>query len=69
MDKIVDVAEDIESTLVATEGEAIGRKYSKNKILKKVIGRRCWLCEQHEESIDHLTSGWCPSLAKKKTNT
>ena len=41
MDKIVDVAEDIESTLVATEGEAIGRKYSKNKILMEVIDRRC----------------------------
>jgi len=33
--------------------------------LKKEIESKCQLCKQHEETIDHLTSG-CPILAKNK---
>jgi hypothetical protein len=36
-----------------------------NKILKKEMESKCRLCKQHEETIDHLTSG-CPILAKNE---
>jgi len=39
--------------------------YFKNKILKKEIESKCRLCKQHEETIDHLTSGR-PILAKNE---
>jgi predicted aconitase len=44
---------------------AISTKYFKNKILKEEIESKCRLCKQHEETIDHITSG-CPILAKKE---
>jgi len=37
----------------------------KNKILKEEIESKCRLCKQHEETIDHLTSG-CPISAKNE---
>ena len=48
-----------ESTTVATQDQAISTNYFKNKILKEKIESKCRLCKQHEETIDHLTSG-CP---------
>jgi hypothetical protein len=33
--------------------------------LKEEVDSKCWLCKQHEETIDHLTSG-CPILAKNE---
>ena len=33
--------------------------------MKEEIGSQCRLYKQHEETIDHLTSGW-PILAKNK---
>jgi len=33
--------------------------------LKEEIENKCLLCKQHEETIDHLTSG-CPILAKNE---
>ena len=33
--------------------------------MKEEIESKCRLCKQHEETIDHLTSG-CPILAKKE---
>jgi hypothetical protein len=43
--------------------QAISTNYFKKKILKQEIESRCRLCEECEETIDHLTSG-CPTLAK-----
>jgi hypothetical protein len=48
---------------VAGQDEVISKNYFKNKILKKEIEGKCRLCKQHEETIDHFTSG-CPILAK-----
>ena len=36
-----------------------------NKILTEETERKCRLCKQYEETIDHLTSG-CPILAKNE---
>jgi hypothetical protein len=52
-----------ESTIVAAQDKAISTNYFKNKILKEETDSKCRLCKQHEDTIDHLTSG-CPTLAK-----
>ena len=55
-----------ESTIVAVQDQAIiSKNYFKNKIMKEEIESKCRLCKQHEETIDHLTSG-CPILAKNE---
>jgi len=46
-----------ESTIVVAQSKEISRECFKNKILKKEIESKCRLCKQHEENIDHLTSG------------
>jgi hypothetical protein len=50
---------------VAAQDQAISTNYFKNKILKEEIESKYWLCKQHKETIDHLTSG-CPILVKNK---
>jgi hypothetical protein len=40
-------------------------RWQGNKLLKEEIESKCRLCKQHEETIDHLTSG-CPILAKSE---
>ena len=54
-----------ESTIVVAQDQAISTNYFKNKILKEEIEKKCRLCKQHEETIDHLTPG-CPILAKNE---
>jgi len=53
-----DIKGETESTIVAAQDHAISTNYFKNKILKEEIESKCQLCKQHEETIDHLTSGW-----------
>jgi len=60
-----DIKGETESIVVAAQDQAISTKYFKNKILKEENEGKCWLCKQHEEIIDHLTSE-CPILAKNK---
>ena len=60
-----EIKEETESTIVAAQDQAISTNHFKNKILKEDIQSECRLCKQHEETIDHLTSG-CPILAKNK---
>jgi len=43
---------------MATQDQAISANYFKNNILKEETENKCRLCKQHEESIDHLTSGY-----------
>jgi hypothetical protein len=47
------------------QDQAISTNYFKNNILKEEIESKCELCKQHEETIDHLTSG-CPILEKNE---
>jgi len=47
-----DIKGETESTIVAAQDQAISTNYFKNKTDSK-----CQLCRQHEETIDHLTSG------------
>ena len=54
-----DIKRETESTILAAQDQAISKNYFKNKILKEEIESKCRLSKQHEETIDHLTSG-CP---------
>ena len=60
-----DIKGETESTIMTAQDQAISTNYFKNKILKQEIESKCWLCMQHEETIDHLTLG-CPILAKNE---
>ena len=60
-----DVKGETGSTIVAAQDQAINTNYFKNNILKEEIESKCRLCKQHEETIEHLTSG-CHILAKKE---
>ena len=60
-----DVKGETESKIVADQDQTISTNVFKNKILKEEIESKCKLCKQHEETIDHLTSG-CPILAKNE---
>jgi hypothetical protein len=51
--------------IVAAQEQAISTNYFRKNILKEEIESKFRLCKQHEETIDHLTSG-CPILAKNK---
>ena len=52
-----------ESTIVAAQDQAISTNHFKNNNLKGEIESKCRLCEQHEETVEHLTSG-CSILTK-----
>ena len=60
-----DIKAETESIIVAAQDQVISKNYFKNKILKEQTESKCRLCKQHEETIDHLTSG-CPILAKNE---
>jgi len=54
-----DIKGETESTIVTAQDQAISKNYEyfKNKMLKEEMKSKCRLCKQHEETIDHLTSG------------
>jgi len=60
-----DIKGETENTIVAAQDQAISKNNFKNKILKKEIQSKCRLCKQHEETMEHLTSG-CPILVKNE---
>ena len=60
-----DIKGETESTIVTVQDQAISTNYFRKKILKEEIKSKCRLCTQHEETIDHLTSG-SPILAKNE---
>ena len=43
----------------------INTKYYATKILHTETDRKCRLCQQHDETIDHIISA-CPILAKEQ---
>ena len=58
-----DIKRETESTIESPQDPTINTNYFKDKILEEEISNKCRLRKQHEEAIDHLTSGW-PILAK-----
>ena len=57
--KFGDIKGETESKIVSAQDQEISTNYFKNKNLNEEIESKCRLCKQHEETIDHLTSG-CP---------
>jgi hypothetical protein len=55
--KYGDISGETENTVVVVQDQAISTNYFKIKILKEEIESKCQICKQHEETIDHLTSG------------
>jgi len=60
-----DLKAETESEIVAAQDQALETKYYATKILNTETDSKCRLCQQFEETIDHIISA-CPILAKKK---
>jgi len=62
----IDIKGETESTIVAAQEQAISTIYFKNKSWQEETDGKCQLHKQHEEIIDHLTTGYS-ILAKMNT--
>jgi hypothetical protein len=60
-----DLKAETESEIVAAQDRALNTKYYGTKILHTETDSKCRLCQQHEETIDPITSA-CPILAKEQ---
>ena len=56
-----------ESEIVAAQDQALQTKYYATKILSAETDSKCRLCQQFDETIDHIISA-CPILAKNSTH-
>jgi len=54
------------SEIVAAQHHALQTKYYATKILNAETDSKCRLCQQFDETIDHMISA-CPVLAKNST--
>jgi hypothetical protein len=60
-----DLKAETESEIVAVQNQALLMKYYATKILNTETDRKCRLCKQFNETIDHIISA-CPILAKEQ---
>jgi hypothetical protein len=60
-----DLKAETESEIVAAQDQAIQTKHYATKILNTETDSKCRLCQQFDETIDHIISV-CPILAKKQ---
>ena len=60
-----DLKAETESEIVAAQDQALQTKYCATKILSTEIDSKCRLCQQFDETIDHIIST-CPILAKEQ---
>ena len=60
-----DLKADTESEIVAAQDQALKMKYYATKILSTQTNSKCRLCQQFDETIDHIISA-CPILAKEQ---
>ena len=60
-----DLKAETESELVAAQDQALQTKYYAAKILNTETDSKCRLCQQFDETIDHIISA-CPILAKEQ---
>ena len=59
-----DLKAETESEIVAAQDQALQTKYYGTKILNTETDSKCRLCQQFDETIDHIKSA-CPILAKE----
>jgi len=60
-----DLRAETENEIVAAQEQALNTKCYATKILHTEKDRKCRLCQQLDETIDHMISA-CPILAKEK---
>jgi len=60
-----DLKAETESEIVAAQDQALQTKYYATKILNTETDSKCRLCQQFDETIDHIISA-CPILAKEQ---
>ena len=60
-----DLKAETESEIVAAQDQALQTKYYATKILSIETDSKCRLCQQFDETIDHIISA-CPVLAKEQ---
>jgi len=60
-----DLKAETESEMVAAQEQAIQTKYYATKILNSETDSKCRLCQQFDETIEHIISA-CPILAKEQ---
>ena len=60
-----DLKAETESEVVAAQDQVLQMKYYATKILSTETDSKCRLCQQFDETIDHLISA-CPILAKEQ---
>jgi hypothetical protein len=60
-----DLKAETESEIVAAQDQAIQTEYYATKILNTETDSKCRLCQQFNETIDHIISA-CPILAKEQ---
>ena len=60
-----DLKAENESEIVAAQDQALQTKYYATKILSTETDSKCRLCQQFDETIEHIISA-CPILAKEQ---
>jgi len=60
-----DLKAETDSEIVAAQEQAIQTKYYATKILNTETDSKCRLCQQFDETLDHIISA-CPILAKEQ---
>jgi phospholipid N-methyltransferase len=60
-----DLKAETKSEMVAAQDRALHTKYYATKILNTKTDSKCRLCQQFDETIDHIISA-CPILAKEQ---
>jgi hypothetical protein len=60
-----DLKAETESEIVAAQGQALNTKYCGTKILHTETDSKFRLCQQHDETTEHIMSA-CPVLAKEQ---
>ena len=51
--------------IITAQDQALNTKYYATKVLHTETNNKCRLCQQHNETIDHIISA-CPVLAKEQ---
>jgi len=60
-----DLKAETESEIVAAQDQALQTKYYATKLLNTETDSKCRLCQQFDETIDHIISA-CPILTKEQ---
>jgi hypothetical protein len=60
-----DIKAETESEIVAAQDQALHTKYYSTKILNTESDSKCRLCQQFDETIEHIISA-CPIVAKEQ---